>query len=182
MFNDIDFRKHGMLRLNDDMKINPSVFDGEALIGDLMKEGGLDVAGVSRTNKGLYFVYYEGVGRPSFLEIGTGGFFKGKDPNVSISELNSRWVDDSDILYIGQTNRTLYERIDEYMKFGQGKAIGHVGGCLIWQIEESRKLRLRWMIWPKDSKIDLKPEQEEKRLLRVFKNEYGKYPFANGRS
>lgn len=164
------------------MKIDPSDFDGEALIGDLMKDGGLDAAGVSRTSNGLYFVYYEGVGRPSFMEIGTGGFFKGKNPNVSITELKSRWVDDSDILYIGQTNRTLYDRIDEYMKFGQGKAVGHRGGRLIWQIEESRKLRLRWMIWPKDPGVYLKPEKEEKRLLVAFKNEYGKYPFANGRS
>jgi hypothetical protein len=64
MFNDIDFEKNGLHRLIGDMRVDPSYFDGDALIGDLMIECGLDVVGVSGTSKELYFVYYEGVGRP----------------------------------------------------------------------------------------------------------------------
>lgn len=61
------------------------------------------------------------------VNICTGGFFKGKNPNVSIQELNSNWIDGEHIVYIGKATE-LCRRLRQYMSFGQGKNIGHWGG------------------------------------------------------
>ena len=49
--------------------------------------------------KGIYFVLYFGNKKPEFLEVGTGGKLRGKDPNVSLAELNKAWVEKTIILY-----------------------------------------------------------------------------------
>lgn len=76
---------------------------------------------------GVYLVIYLGDDKPLFCEVGTGGFFKGKNPNVSIQELNSNWIDGEHIVYIGKATE-LCRRLRQYMSFGQGKNIGHWGG------------------------------------------------------
>ena len=50
-----------------------------------------DSTAIPRT-AGVYMVVYTGENIPEFLSRGTGGFFKGKDPNVSITELETNWV------------------------------------------------------------------------------------------
>lgn len=77
--------------------------------------------------------YSKGDDKPLFCEVGTAGFFKGKNPNVSIQELNSNWIDGEHIVYIGKATE-LCRRLRQYMSFGQGKNIGHWGGRYIWQI------------------------------------------------
>lgn len=40
---------------------------------------------------GIYSVFYKGK-QPNFLEVGTGGHFKGKDPNVTLDVLQEKWL------------------------------------------------------------------------------------------
>ena len=88
-----------------------------------------DLSGIPAV-AGVYMVVYQGNGMPEFLENGTGGFFKAKNPNVPVSELKSNWVGGTCVVYIGKAT-TLSKRISQYLKFGNGKSIGHWGGRLI---------------------------------------------------
>jgi hypothetical protein len=135
--------------------------------------------------RGNYLVLYLNGNRPEFVPKGVGGFFKGKNPNVSIAELLSSWVDGTIVIYIGQaggvragkwSSQTLNDRISTYMKFGQGKDVGHFGGRYIWQIRDYRDLVLCWRPWP--NKIR-NPKQVEGELIPEFRSVYGKRPFAN---
>ena len=60
-----------------------------------------DSTAIPRT-AGVYMVVYTGENIPEFLSRGTGGFFKGKDPNVSITELETNWVENTCVVYIGK--------------------------------------------------------------------------------
>lgn len=49
--------------------------------------------------KGVYAITRETTGAPIFLEIGTGGYFKKKDPNISIEELAKKWYYSNNIIF-----------------------------------------------------------------------------------
>ena len=51
---------------------------------------------------GVYMVVRSSYDAPLFREIGTGGHFKGKNPNVPIRELENEWVDGETVIYIGK--------------------------------------------------------------------------------
>jgi len=128
---------------------------------------------------GVYLVLYEGPKHPEFLAIGTGGHFKGKNPNVSIEELINNWVDSASIVYIGKaggegSKATLQSRIKQYLKFGQGYDIGHYGGRLIWQLKNSKDLIICWKPIQ-----NISPREIEAELIRQFNSHYGMLPFAN---
>jgi hypothetical protein len=128
---------------------------------------------------GVYFVLRLETTPPSFLEKGCGGFFKGKDPNVSLLELKDNWVDGAMVVYIGKAgslsgDATLKSRLKQYLSFGQGKNIGHYGGRLIWQLKDSKDLVLCWK-----SLSTEEPRDVENDLIREFRQLYGKRPFAN---
>lgn len=125
--------------------------------------------------QGVYMVVYTGENRPEFLTHGTGGFFKGRDPNVSITELESNWIDNTCVIYIGKAGTTIRKRVNQYLKFGNGQRIGHWGGRYIWQIKESDKLLFCWK-----PTSDEKPDVVEKSLINQFKKQHGgQRPFAN---
>lgn len=130
--------------------------------------------------KGIYVVIRESNNNPTFLIQGTGGFFKGSDPNVSIDVLKNEWVEDTDIIYIGKaggagSKATLFSRIGQYLKFGQGKNIGHKGGRYIWQLSDSRSLIICWKVLNNED-----PKNVEYDMIQNFKqNHQGKRPFAN---
>ena len=89
--------------------------------------------------KGVYLVLNLDNKPPEFSQVGTGGHFKGKNPNVSVGELKSNWVDKTIIVYIGKAGKdgssaTLQSRLRQYFGFGQGGNVGHYGGRLIWQL------------------------------------------------
>ena len=86
-----------------------------------------DSTAIPRT-AGVYMVVYTEGNMPEFLSRGTGGFFKGKDPNVSITELGTNWVKNTCVVYIGKAGTTLRKRLNQYLKFGNGQNIGHWGG------------------------------------------------------
>lgn len=128
---------------------------------------------------GVYFFLRTRVSIPEFLEEGTGGRFRGKDPNVPLSRLQSEWVDGALILYVGQSGSgckgTLKRQIDLMLTFGHGAAVGHWGGRLIWQLKDSDRLLVCWKpIRERD------PRKVESELIRSFKAMHGgKRPFAN---
>lgn len=123
-------------------------------------------------DEGVYHVLRQTDSIPVFLSKGTGGYFKGKDPNVSVDELYLNWIDDEPILYIGKAS-DLHRRILQYVKFGSGKNVGHFGGRYIWQLKNSDDLIICWKCI-KNSRII------EGNMIADFKNKHnGRRPFAN---
>jgi hypothetical protein len=114
---------------------------------------------------------------PVFLEKSTGGWFKGKDPSMSSDLLRARWLSDASIVYIGKaaSAKGLQGRLKQYLDFGEGKAIGHRGGRLIWQIEEAAKLVIAWRLVQEGQSA----RELEAKLLLEFEHVYGRLPFAN---
>jgi hypothetical protein len=135
--------------------------------------------------QGLYIVCLYDKIDISFCNPGTGGFFKGKDPNVSIEELNRKWIEGASVLYIGKAGgtaengriykSTLRKRIKEFMRFGNGENIGHWGGRFIWQINEKDDLIIAYKVLHDENPVII-----EKELINIFKSKYnGRLPFAN---
>jgi hypothetical protein len=123
---------------------------------------------------GVYLVLRLHEKKPIFLEIGTGGYFKGKDPNVCVAELELNWVKDAKVVYIGKATN-LRIRLGQYLSFGQGKNVGHTGGRYIWQLKDSIDLVVCWKSTP-----DEDPEDVECDLIEAFKFRHSKRrPFAN---
>ena len=150
-------------------------FQGFRRIANLRGEGMDGVA----TEPGVYLVVRCSVSPPRFLAVGTGGHFKGQDPNVPISRLTEEWVSGALVLYVGQTGSnskgTLRTRIRELIRFGEGVPIGHKGGRLVWQLQEAEKLQICWRTLQHDN-----PRGIEKELIRTFKTFHeGRRPFAN---
>ncbi|MEE9193246.1 MAG: hypothetical protein V3U21_01795 [Thermodesulfobacteriota bacterium] len=128
--------------------------------------------------KGVYLVLFEN-GPPRFNNTSVCGHFKGRNPLVSLDKLISKWVDSALIINIGKAGGsgsgvTLHSRLKQYMRFGEGKPVGHWGGRYIWQIENWTELILCWKQLPLDE-----PRKVEKELINEFVAQYGKLPFAN---
>ena len=149
-------------------------FEGFITIAELNK----DSTHIPKT-MGIYLVIFKGDKRPAFVEQGTGGFYKSKDPNKSIDFLSNKWVENTIILYIGKAGgdgmqETLNDRIKCYLSFGRGNKVAHSGGRLIWQIKNSKDLVISWKPLINDN-----PIVYEKKLRNSFKDKYGTLPFAN---
>lgn len=129
---------------------------------------------------GVYLVLRGTLEAPKFLETGTGGHFKGKNPNVPLDELQRNWVEGADIVYIGKAgskdgSATLRSRLRQLVSFGCGNNVGHWGGRYLWQLEDSNDLIVCWL-----PVIDKEPETVEKELIQSFKIQHsGMRPFAN---
>ena len=129
---------------------------------------------------GVYVILRESNSEPSFMEEGTGGFFKGKNPNVSIMELRSNWVEGTSIVYIGKaggtgSSATLNKRLGQYLRFGQGANVGHWGGRYIWQLQDSCNLIVCWKTLSSEE-----PREMEQKMIEEFRSQHsGMRPFAN---
>jgi hypothetical protein len=149
-------------------------FQGFVTIGSLFKN-----SSVLPKVRGVYMILYPSAIAPKFRTIGSGGHFKEKNPNVSLQLLQDNWVDDATIVYIGKAgsesgSATLQSRLKQYLNFGQGKAVGHWGGRLIWQLALADELVVCWKITPQDE-----PAFVESNLIKKFKQIYGQRPFSN---
>jgi len=163
-----------MLNFNNIRTIEESGFLGFVKLEQLFVNGSLipDI-------KGVYMVLCINNIPPEFLDVGTGGHFKGKNPNISLTELKHNWVENTKVVYIGKaggddSKATLRSRLTQYFRFGQGKNVGHYGGRLIWQIKNSKELLVCWKPLPNDD-----PRNVEAELIREFVKIYKKRPFAN---
>ena len=129
--------------------------------------------------KGVYLVLNSSTKLHEFILPGVGGFFKDKNPNISIEELETNWVESSNVIYIGKAGSlngeaTLRKRIRQYLRFGQGKKVGHWGGRLIWQLSNHEELIF---CWKEISNQD--PREVEKELIGKYARQFGCRPFAN---
>jgi hypothetical protein len=149
-------------------------FEGFLTIKDLF----FDKSRIPKT-RGVYMVLNPRFAKADLVAIGTGGHFKGKNPNVSLDELQDNWVENSLVVYIGKaggegSRATLNSRLGQYLQFGQGRDIGHYGGRYIWQLSYATNLLICWKPLPKDD-----PRTIEKLLLQQFIDAFHKRPFAN---
>jgi hypothetical protein len=125
---------------------------------------------------GVYVIFRVAASSPSFLERSAAGSFEGVDPTVPLSSLEANWVSGASVVYIGKANHgRLRRRLEEFVRFGRGRPIGHRGGRLIWQLADAEDLLVTWRIMP----LDAEPLREETRLRNLFRSAYGKPPFAN---
>lgn len=130
--------------------------------------------------QGVYLVLRDSSSQPMFRKKGSGGFFKGKNPNLPIPELENHWVENTKVVYIGKagggsSSATLKSRLHQLFKFGAGKKAGHWGGRLIWQLDDAEDLLVAWI---HSGEVDA--QNLESHLIQLFKHEHeGKRPFAN---
>ena len=127
---------------------------------------------------GVYAIIRRDPTAPNFLQTGTGGYFKGKDPNVSTAELANNWVQSSNIVYFGKagatgTGATLLSRLKQYEAFGRGGKVGHHGGRYIWQLSDAAGLAVWWTVCEEE------PATLETELIALHRREFGSLPFAN---
>lgn len=165
LFANLDFNNIESLKNNG--------FVGFKTIRELM----IDSSSIPKT-KGVYIVLNTSK-EVDFIEVGTGGFFKGKNPNVSVMVLEQNWIKNTTVVYIGKaggegSKATLYSRLKQYLAFGQGKSIGHWGGRFIWQLKRSTDLIICWKALPEND-----PRMIESDLISLFVSRYNKRPFAN---
>ncbi len=163
-----------MNNIDDFESIKQSGFKGFRKVSELK----MDSAIVPKT-KGVYLLLRPDSRKVQFVEKGAGGFYKDKNPNVPISELSNRWIEDAHIIYIGKaggtnSDATLNSRIKQYLKFGQGKKIGHWGGRYVWQIKDIDEYIICWKELPDDEPRDIEIE-----LLGMFKTQFNRLPYAN---
>lgn len=124
---------------------------------------------------GVYLVLRDSDEPPRFLTRGTGGYFKGEDPNVPLDLLADAWVLNARVVYIGMAGRqTLRRRLRQYVDFGAGKAVGHMGGRYAWQLADASELVVCWR-----SVENGNPRDVEHAMIKAFKQRYGARPFAN---
>ena len=130
---------------------------------------------------GVYMVVRTDDSEPVFVPEGSGGHFKGRNPNVPVGELQANWVKDTCVVYIGKagggsSRATLRKRIGQYIRFGSGEPVGHWGGRYIWQLEDADNLLFCW----RATKEWEDAEEIESELIENFKSRYdGHRPFAN---
>jgi hypothetical protein len=122
---------------------------------------------------GVYVITYNTNEQIPFTGKSCGGWFKGKDPTVSLDRLSAKWVEGAEVVYIGQSGN-LKRRLRQFADFGSGKPRRHWGGRFIWQLENINALRVAW----KETQGQ-EPRIVEKELISTFKGTYGKLPFAN---
>lgn len=162
------------MNFNDLTEIERNGFKGFKTVSELW----IDRSPIPKT-KGVYLIIDPNFIKTEFLPIGVGGFFKGKDPNVPISELKLNLIANSQVVYIGKAGSltgqaTLNSRLGQYLKFGQSKNIGHWGGRYIWQLKKYSDLIFCWKLTPNED-----PREIEKSLLSQYIKNFGDRPFAN---
>lgn len=155
------------MTFNDIEEIKKNGFTGFKKMSDLFLDSSM-----LPDNKGVYLIFNADNKPVEFLTVGSGGYFKGKNPNISLVELKANWVDNTKVVYIGKAT-SLKLRLRQYFSFGQGKNIGHYGGRLIWQLKYSKDLLVCWKVLSTD------PREYEVELIQQFVSIYGCRPFAN---
>ena len=144
-------------------------------VGFVSFEKLFDSTVLPRDGGGVYMILRLSEDMPTFVEVGSGGVHKGKNPNVLIDELQANWVVGAKVVYIGKGNN-VRKRLKQYQRFGKGQNVGHYGGRLIWQIKDAMNDLV--VCWKKvDDEVD--PEVYERELINEFINQNGAMPFAN---
>jgi hypothetical protein len=129
------------------------------------------------SSAGTYVVYRPSAEPPRFVAMGTGGRFKGRDPNVLVPMLRAKWVESAHAVYVGKADRPLKERLRAYARFGAGEPVAHWGGRYIWQLADAGDLLVAWRELDGRAATALDAERE---FLDAFADGHdGRLPFAN---
>jgi hypothetical protein len=155
----ITFDRHGLEREG---------FSGFVPVSRLSGARGVDVP---PRDPGVYVLVRAGTEKPQFIDPGTGGWFKGTDPNVRTTVLEANWVHAASVVYIGMAS-SLKARLSQLIRFGRGRNVGHKGGRYLWQLADSEDLLVAWQ-------VDADPVARESELLKAFVAEHGALPYAN---
>ncbi len=117
---------------------------------------------------------------PVFLSKSTAGTFKKKDPSLKREVLESEWVPDAAVVYIGkasagsQGNRGLRKQIQEFLDYGRGRPTVVWDARLIWQLRDALDLIIAWKELPA-SEVN----SAESVYHAGFAAAHGRLPFAN---
>src|SRR5262249_4965129 len=102
-----------------------------------------------------------------------------------VDRLRSKCVLNTNVVYIGlaadRTPRSLRERLNDLLEHVRGHTTEqgpHKGGEIVWQLRDHHQFRLCAV----QTDAPPAPRETEEMLLRMFKDKYGKLPFANRRS
>ena len=125
---------------------------------------------------GTYLVYRSSAAPPAFAAVGSGGRFKGRDPNVSLATLKAKWVEDAHTVYLGKGDK-LRTRLRAYSRFGAGDPVAHWGGRYIWQLVDADGLLVAWR--PLGEGVPTARNDEIDLLVRFAALHDGRRPFAN---
>lgn len=125
---------------------------------------------------GVYVVVREPGPHPGFLVESVGGPHKGTALTVAINVLETAWLDDAEVVYVGKAGgrQGLRKRVVAYASQGRGKSAGHAGGRYVWQLPASETLTVGW----RETK-NRSVEEVEEALLALHIEKFGRRPFAN---
>ncbi len=162
------------MNLDNIESIRKSGFSGFKKISELK----LDSSSIPKI-KGVYLVLRPLNSQVEFVQKGSGGFFKDMDPNVDISELKKKWIEEANIIYVDNAgdsdgNATLNSQLKLYLNFGHGDKVGHWDGRFIWQIKNIEDYIICWKELPNDWTKSVKIN-----LMELFRQKYNNLPFAN---
>jgi len=126
---------------------------------------------------GIYVIIRPSDSAPRFLRKSTGGVFKGLDPSYPFAVVRENWVEGAHVVYVGMTaaDGGLRSRLGQFFDFGAGKRVGHRGGRLLWHLQDSGELQVRWRTCAAN-----KADSAEDDAIASFKSAHdGRRPFAN---
>ena len=129
--------------------------------------------------RGVYAILRDSPAPPEFMVRSNAPVYRGGDPSRPVDELAQRWVPGAEVLYFGRAcgpgvRSLLKQRIKRFLRFGNGRVVGHWGGRFIWQLRDHAALRVAWQ-----PTRDADPAQVEASLQAAFVERYGGFPFAN---
>ena len=126
---------------------------------------------------GVYVITFESGDEPLFLNESTGGWFKGQNPSYSPDVVERNWVKGASVVYVGMTRarKGLRGRLRQLLDFGSGSPVGHRGGRLLWHLQDSGQLQVRWRTCATNE-----ADWAESSAIACFKAIHdGKRPYAN---
>lgn len=129
---------------------------------------------------GVYVVLRDKSEKPVILNKRPFDCQEDKYPSYSKSELEAKWVDGTQIVYIGKAGGSgqktgLHKRLSTYIRFGKGQKAAHGGGRSIWQLADAKELVVCWRVL-----TDEEPRCVEERMISDFRESHsGMRPFAN---
>jgi hypothetical protein len=126
---------------------------------------------------GVYLIERDAESAPKFGVLSTGGWFNGLDPNCPLDMIQAKWVAGAHIIYVGKAAGQvgLRRRLRQLIDFGCGKPVAHRGGRLLWHLQDSDELLVRWRTCPQNE-----ADRAETTAIGDFKKSHrGMRPFAN---
>lgn len=88
----------------------------------------------------------------------------------SVGELEERWVDGAEVVYIGKAESGLCDRLGGFKPI----RTNHSGGRSIWQLAEAETLLACWIETPREHSEDVEGDH-----IDAFARASGRRPFAN---